>query len=305
MSNDPFVDYSQLLSHLLTDEGDLNDGVVSFLYHLFPGDLFVRAMSLLDSRDMFIYLFDKAQGTCKHSESTETEPDRDPSLSTSHNSEDRVVKKGLEQNQRDFTPETTEPLYLQTAVDRKLDANSVQNETTNSRESTAPPSTSNVSSGIEEKNMVEALYDPAHKIMNRLVVKQNNEQTSPICVDLERWFCSCEEFNAQFLQNVVNCTSAGPTDQSTLYSRAVQDLDTKHSPPRSDRFAQLPHNPTDQVQRYFRHEMAMCPHLLAFGILLQTSTRILAYFTHTNMTVYLITVQNLDEWLNLHLNVVD
>ncbi|CEP63053.1 Shu2p LALA0_S07e01354g [Lachancea lanzarotensis] len=310
MSNDPYVDYSQLLSHLLTEEGDLNDGVVSFLYHLFPGDLFVRAMSLLDSRDMFIYLFDDSRNACKHSESTETEPDRDfvASSSPSRGSENKLVKKSLEQDQKNHIPETTKTRAQQATGERKLDTDRDLNGVANtgiSRETSQKKC--NVSSGIQGKNMVDALYDddPAQRIVNRLVIKQNNDQTPPVCVDLNRWFCSCEEFNTQFLQNIIKPTNTDPPDQTTLYSRAVQDLNTDHVPQRSDRFAQLPHNPADHVQHYFRHEMAMCPHLLAFAILLQTSARVLSYFTDTNMTVYLITVHNLDEWLNLHLNVVD
>ncbi|AEY98960.1 FAGR140Cp [Eremothecium gossypii FDAG1] len=49
--------YSKLLRNLVTEDNVLNEVVVSFLYQLFPRDLFVRAFSLLESADMFIYVW--------------------------------------------------------------------------------------------------------------------------------------------------------------------------------------------------------------------------------------------------------
>ncbi|SCU99755.1 LANO_0F03488g1_1 [Lachancea nothofagi CBS 11611] len=256
MPDDHYVDYSQLLSQLLNDQFELNDTVISFLYHLFPGELFVKAMSLLDSNDMFIYVFDKAHAQCEHSESTETEPDGSGK-------------------------EAREP------QDAEADADA--NNFTNSFSS----------SHTDNTDLVSLLYKAPETVLYRLVVKPETAQGPPICVDLDHWFCSCEEYGSQFQQNFIRDTSENR--EPSIYSRAVTELNASASS-NSDRFAQLPlqHN----VQRYFRHELVLCPHLLAFAILLQTSSQVLTYFTQKNATVYLITVQHLDEWLKLHLNMI-
>ncbi|SCU78246.1 LADA_0A04654g1_1 [Lachancea dasiensis] len=264
MSEEHHIDYSQLLSQLLDEKGELNDTITSFLYHLFPEELFVRAMSLLDSNDMFIYVYDKLQTESKHIKSISTEPDE---------------------------PEAREAL----------------SGTSNEMLKTSEAAESRPDAGANSKDIAHLLYEGREAPLNRLIVKPETPESPPICVDLDHWFCSCEEYNCQFRSNLLNVPEqpAGPVDleESSLYSRAIVEHELKSQAPHSDRFAQVKSLHL-QFQRYFRHELAMCPHLLAFAILLQTSSAILMYFTHTNATVYLITVQNLDEWLKLHLNVI-
>ncbi|SCU83714.1 LAME_0C06260g1_1 [Lachancea meyersii CBS 8951] len=314
MSNDPFVDYSQLLAHLLTEQGELNDGVVSFLYHLFPGELFVRAMSLLDSRDMFIYMFERPHTSCRHSESTVTEPDQTTEMITVHSKRGQAPKKRPNESSEDLNSKvmishsqttTAQAREAEEELYRDKKDNSITPKTTNllCDQSNAAISAQQEPATSRKRDPIKALYDIPQTVVSRLVVKQDTPQSLPICVDLDRWFCSCDEYNAQFLENILQNADPDAQEHIPLYSRAIQELNPTTTPLRSDRFARLP-TLNNKFQRYFRHELAMCPHLLAFAILLQTSPRTLAYFTQINASVYLITVQNLDEWLNLHLNVV-
>lgn len=62
----------------------MDDTIASFLYYLFPRELFVRALSLIESCDMFIYLLDtdRCEKNRGHTSSVSTEADS-PSKSSS------------------------------------------------------------------------------------------------------------------------------------------------------------------------------------------------------------------------------
>lgn len=59
MSKD-VIEYSKLFAKLVNtnDDTKLDDTIASFLYYMFPRELFIRAISLLESSDMFIYILD-------------------------------------------------------------------------------------------------------------------------------------------------------------------------------------------------------------------------------------------------------
>ncbi|CAR30337.1 Suppressor of hydroxyurea sensitivity protein 2 [Lachancea thermotolerans] len=248
MVDEHYIDYSQLLAQLLDKDGELNETTVSFLYHLFPSDFFVRAMSLIDSNNMFIYVFERDETSAALTTSVGTEPDE--------------------------VETTTETL----------------------RTSPSPPvaSEQELGNAVQSSALINTLYEKPQSVLHRLIVKQEGPQSPPVCVDLRHWFCSCDEYNTLFEERMLT------DEEPSLYSKATTELRAGASI--TDSFASMP--PKGASRRYFRHDIIMCPHLLAFAILLQTTPELLTYFTHKAATVYLITIQNLDEWLKLHLNVV-
>ncbi|CUS21237.1 LAQU0S02e09164g1_1 [Lachancea quebecensis] len=248
MVDEHYIDYSQLLSQLLDKDGELNETTVSFLYHLFPSDFFVRAMSLIDSNNMFIYVFERDETSAALTTSICTEPD------------------------------------------------DVETATETSRGSPSPAAVSEQEQGnaVRSSSLINTLYEKPQSVLHRLIVKQEDPRSPPVCVDLHHWFCSCDEYNTLFKERMLI------DEEPSLYSKATTELRSGASV--TDRFASMPQKGTSR--RYFRHDVIMCPHLLAFAILLQTTPELLTYFTDKAATVYLITIQNLDEWLKLHLNVV-
>lgn len=243
-----YIDYSQLFSQLIDEEDEMNETVVSFLYHLFPNELFVRGISVLESGNMFIYVLEK-DGKELHSNSSSSTDNDAPSVSTA--------------------------------------------------EASKPSSTSLndifQSSHTKEKSLVEKLYTEPHSLTYRLIVKQEELKSPPIYVDLPHWFCSCDEFNELFKREMLE------NEEPSLYSQAVFELidESEHL---EDKFGLLA--PRSGHQRFFRHELVMCPHLLAFGLILETRPAMLRYFIEKRSQVFLITIQNVDEWLKLHLNIV-
>lgn len=221
MSDNTHINYSELLAELINDD-KLNDIIVSFLYHLFPNELFIRAFSLLESNDMFIYVFEDTS-----------------SIDT--------IK-------------------------------SIKSSTSNEED--------------ELCELVNKFYDPDSEslFIYRLIVRETNnlEEDKPIYVDLNHWFCSCEEYSQNFTDGLFS-----PDDLSCQFTK---ELD-QHT---SDRFAKWLKYP----QRFWNHEKLICIHLLAFGILLQTSVKVLRYFTITKLQVFLIRIHSSDEWLKLHLNII-
>ena len=158
MSDEHYIDYSQLLSQLLGENDELNETVVSFLYHLFPRELFIRAMSLIDSNNMFIYVFEKANSISKLTESASTE----------------------------------------------ADDGSCRSET--SVEQAPPPKTNDQQHAADgqSRSLVQTLYERPHTVLNRLIAKQEDPEAPPVCVDLEHWFCSCEEYNTTFKEQLLS-----------------------------------------------------------------------------------------------------
>lgn len=247
------IDYSQLLARLIQEEDDtlkLNDTILSFLYHMFPRELFVRAISLLESMDMFIYVLDEQNAKqCNKQEVT-----------TSVSTEDDA---STEEKQK-LSPG---PLTHQEIGSNNLDG------------------------------LIDSMYNKEQTSLYRLIVKQEDLSSPPIYVDLGHWFCSCKEFTCLFQEELYKQDSC----DSTLAEVLSFEIDTMDEPT-EDTFSRLPSE--DCCVRFFRHDQLMCPHLLAFGILLQTDVKILRYFTQIKSQVILLSVQNIDEWLKLQLNIV-
>ncbi|CCK69936.1 Shu2p KNAG_0D01850 [Huiozyma naganishii CBS 8797] len=211
------VSIIDLLSRFIGDGKDgeeLDGNVASFLYYLFPRELFVRALSLLESNDMFIYCYDSAEATS----------------------------------------ETLLSKFINTDF---LDLD----------------------------------------IMYRLIVKSGeNDSDVPISVDLAQWFCSCDDFSKLFT-DVGNENPEGSIQDVLL--KEIDDFDQFSD----DKFAQFDSHSLN-TQRYLQFEKVMCPHLLAFAILLLADGKNLRHFAALKRSVVLIPVGSIDEWLKLHINIV-
>lgn len=190
---------SRLFCELLDDNGQWNDTVVSFLHYMFPKELFVRALSLLESATVTIYV---------------------------------------------------------------LGGNG---------------------------NMVQQLYED--EVLCRLVV-DGNGAPRPILVDLAHWFCSCSEYTEAIIGHI----KLGTLDTTLTEIDDLQEFS-------DDKFAQVDAHSLSR-QRYAQYEQLLCPHLLAYSILLRSRPEILRHFANELSCVPIIAVHNMDEWLKLHINVV-
>ncbi|QLQ82079.1 hypothetical protein HG537_0G03340 [Torulaspora globosa] len=239
MKSDQTINYSRLFAQLIGKDGHMNDTIASFLYYLFPRELFVRALSLIESNDMFIYILDTTR---------------------------------CDRNRSDTSTDADSP-----------------SKPSSKRTDTVPTQTSTV---IETHPLVGMAYENGPDYLHRLIVKHANQ---PIFVDLQNWFCSCDEYTQLFAQE----TTPHPNDCVSLLVSDIDDLQDFSD----DKFAQLDAHSLCK-QRYFRHDKLICAHLLAYSILLRSSKNILSYFTTTRQLVPMIKVNNMDEWLKLHINLV-
>lgn len=212
------INHSKLFNQLINKNGQMNDAVASFLYYMFPRELFIRALSLIESSNMFIYVLV-------------------PTVAKDDNNE---------------------PLKF-----------------------------------LEVSDLVTSIYEDSE--LHRLIVKTNDENV-PIYVDLNNWMCSCQEYTDLML-NQLNHTGT-----ESLSSSLLKDIDDSQKF-QEDKFAQLDAHSLS-MQRYVHSEKLNCPHLLAYSILLRSSTRILLHFIEAGQ-ILLIQINNMDEWLKLHINVVE
>ncbi|AMD22225.1 HGL115Cp [Eremothecium sinecaudum] len=240
------LNYSKLLSSLINEDGTLNEVVTSFLYQLFPRDLFVRAFSLLESTDLLIYILDTEKKLSEKPPGGETQDTKD--------------HKNVENDQK-ASSASNSPHHI--------------------------PEANNLDS------LINACYEKDSTKIFRLIVQQANQDIAPFYVDLEKWFCSCDEYAGLLCEKL-----------RSEKSLAEQLINHKGSIPseNQDDFAKI-RLQSDSV--IARHDKIMCPHLLAFAILLQTSQSVLRYFTKgPTPGVFIFTVAEIDDWLKLHLNVV-
>ncbi|GAV52473.1 hypothetical protein ZYGR_0AG04640 [Zygosaccharomyces rouxii] len=212
------INHSKLFGQLINKNGQMNDTVASFLYYMFPRELFIRALSLIESCNMFIYV---------------------------------------------LVPS---------------DVNSDTNQ---------------LSSFLEVPDLVNSIYDDSE--LHRLIVKPNDDDI-PIYVDLNNWMCSCQEYTDLMLEQLNHMESR------SLSSSLLKDVNDSQMF-QEDRFAQLDAHSLS-MQRYVHSEKLNCPHLLAYSILLRSSTRTLLHFLERGQ-ILLIQINNMDEWLKLHINVVE
>ncbi|EHN03180.1 Shu2p [Saccharomyces cerevisiae x Saccharomyces kudriavzevii VIN7] len=223
MSRD-VIEYSKLFAKLVdqNDDTKLDDVIAAFLYYMFPRELFIRAISLLESSDMFIYILDKL-----------------------HEEENKVSRS---------------------LVDMLID-----------------------------EFYTDSLDSP---LEYRLIVKDTNDGAPPILVDIAHWFCSCEEY-CKHLHETLEKTD----EKEELHDLLINEVDD-HLQFSDDKFAQLdPHSLCKQW--YFKFDKICCSHLLAFSILLKSSITVLRFFTDSSNKVFVISIDDIDEWLNLHINIVE
>ena len=267
--DDKEINYSQLFSQLITRDNELNDKMLTFIYYLFPRDLFIRALSLLESNDMMIYVLnEKAEETGAPVEAARS---------------DTVVDaQKVSATSTDISEKT-------------LDSTDTSDETP------APPTTNEVLGEAETAVLtafLRRIFDnDDYQLMYRFLVKSSSgDKEPPIYVDLNNWNCSCREYCEQFDMAIAKDNSAPIAD---LLTQDIDDLDKF----KEDRLGQLDAHSFSR-QRFFRHDKVMCPHLLAYSILLRSSFDVLKYFVFTKSSVLIIRVNSIDEWLRLHINIV-
>lgn len=236
----------------------MDDTMASFLYYLFPRELFIRALSLLESNDMFIYTFQPDSSLpLKESSTTKTFDDKDAVTKTSS----------------DLTSSS------KTDPDNERDSNEAEGKKEKEKE-------------IEE--LVNDVYNEEDQFLHRLIVKPENTHSPPISVDLLNWFCSCSEFNELFHEELKK-----GEELSNCLIKEIDDM----SEFSNDKFSQLDAHSLSR-QKYFKFDKCLCHHLLAYSIILRSSPDILRYFTLKNCSVFHLRIDNLDEWLKLHINIV-
>lgn len=258
------INFTELFAELIDSKGELNDSISTFLYYMFPRDLFIRALSLLESNDMMIYAFDNNEESnlsTHNSTSTETAGSVDTSIHITNTINDNSPKKKSLNN--DIT-------------DYEESGNKYKNETF--------------------EKLLRNVYDDDYQLLYRLIVKSSEESTLPVYVDLKNWTCSCNEFCELFEKEINSQPDKSIED---LLLNDIDDIDKFND----DKFGQLDAFSFSK-QRYFKFDKVICPHLLAYSILLESSLSIVQHFVITKSNVLLIRINNIDEWLKLHINIV-
>lgn len=246
----------------------MDETISSFLYYLFPRDLFIRALSLLESNDMFIYVLKKdSRGenkalTCTDNNNNNTNNDND------------IQNKLIENFYR-------HSLYELSFLFRLI-----------------------------VKNQIEFMHDNnTNKKSNSINNNSNNNNTqeSLIYVDILHWSCSCDEYSSELLKQMDYKENFEEDDDVDIVPSNIKDyllieIDDleKFS---TDRFCQLDSFSLSK-QRYFKYNKVMCAHLLAYAILLTSNENVLKFFIQQERTVYLLSINNINEWLKLHINII-
>lgn len=218
---------------------------------MFPRDLFIRALSLLESNDMMIYILDNDNSQDTTAKRTETLADE--SMSKSEINE----------------------------IDTKVRAKTINTET---------------NSELQYMNdTLRSIYkDDDSKLIYRLIVESND--TAPIYVDLKNWTCSCNEYCELFHDSI------SLNRKESIQNELITEIDDIEEF-KDDHFAQLDIHSFSR-QYYFQFDKVICPHLLAYSILLRSSLTVLEHFVIRKSNVLLIRINNIDEWLKLHINII-
>ncbi|KAK5781519.1 hypothetical protein RI543_001067 [Arxiozyma heterogenica] len=248
------LNISELFDKLITFNKGINKYVLdetisSFLYYLFPRDLFIRALSLLESNDMFIYVLEKdIRGENKSLTCTDN--------NNNDNNDNDIQNKLIENFYRHSLHELS---FLFRLI---------------------------------VKNQIEFIHD------NNTNKKSNN---------ILHWSCSCDEYSSELLKQMDYKENFEEEDDVDIVPSSIKDyllieIDDleKFS---TDRFCQLDSFSLSK-QRYFKYNKVMCPHLLAYAILLTSNENVLKFFIQQERTVYLLSINNINEWLKLHINII-
>lgn len=243
------INISELFEKLITFNKEENKYVMdeiisSFLYYLFPRDLFIRALSLLESNNMFIYVLEKGKGKEKENNT----------ITDDCNIQNRLIENFYKDS-------------------------------------------------LHELNFLFRLI-----VKNQLETQQNKSQESLIYVDILHWSCSCNEYCLEILKQIESKEEEDdddddidiiPNDIRNHLLIEIDDLE-KFS---KDKFCQLD-SFSFSKQRYFKYNKVMCPHLLAYSILLISKESVLRFFIQQKKTVLLLPIDNINEWLRLHTNII-
>ncbi|CAB4256577.1 similar to Saccharomyces cerevisiae YDR078C SHU2 Protein involved in a Rad51p- [Maudiozyma barnettii] len=275
---DKTVNYSELFSQLLDNEGNFNNSMLTFLYYMFPRDLFIRALSLLESNDMMIYILEEA---INNDNSVIAEAQRTATLADESNSAKNTITS--------------------------------TNTTEDDKQGAVPPLNATipiVTDSLGENNPGEIEYmngllkdiynDDDYQLLYRLIVKSDNEP--PIYVDLKDWTCSCSEYCELFSHEIFSNEGEKKDVDSAIQDLLVTEIDDIEEF-KDDRIGQLDAHSFSK-QQYFKIDKIMCSHLLAYSILLRSSMDILKYFVQKKSNVLLFRITNIDEWLKLHINII-
>jgi len=203
------INYSEILGQLVhKGKSEINADILAFCFNLFDSETFIKAISLLETNNVFIYI---------------------------------------------YTPNDS----------------------------------------VAREDITNYFYEEQRIVLQRIIVKEESEEDKIIYVDLNNWFCSCDEFNCEFQNNIQNLSS--------LIEKKLSDetlsSNTHHT--QIDKFAKI-----KDSENFNSTCKVMCSHLLAASILLQSSPSVFDHFTKTIQTCYIIKVTSIDEWLRLQCNIV-
>lgn len=264
--NENRINYSELFRKLLKQDGEMDDTMSSFLYYLFPRDLFIRALSLIDSNNMFIYILDRnCEENLAKAEHFKTIADESSNLTEGDEAGERVSEAAVSDEAsagNDANASSISPKILS----EKLDA------------------------------MIRQFCSDEFSQMYRLIVKTDTVEEPPVYVDIEKWSCSCDEFNDVMLAEI---NKEPDTDIQSYLIKEIDDLTEFNE----DKYGQLDAYSLSK-QKYFRTDKVMCAHLLAFSIVTSMDEINLRQFVMEKSKVYMIPINNIDEWLKLHINIV-
>ncbi|CCD22516.1 Shu2p NDAI_0A03590 [Naumovozyma dairenensis CBS 421] len=301
MSSDNYkeLNYSELFKNLIIpreqstkkpsenktvrEDGDedamiINDNIITFLYYLFPRELFIKALSLIESNDMFIYVL-----LPNHI---------DPSMENNKDKNNTYITKTF-----DDKADKDNMASRSKTID-----NNDADDTVEKTKSNEPTRTS-----IDSIKLIDMLYDEDNddddSLIYELIIKSSNDRIPPITTTLKNWNCSCVEFTEHFRKGMMMKNNID--EEMKLIDRFIKIIDdpTKFS---NDIFAKIDKFSLSK-QYYFdliKNKGIICPHLLAYSILLKSSKQVLKYFILNKADVILIPITNMDEWLKLHINII-
>ncbi|CAL9728712.1 suppressor of hydroxyurea sensitivity protein 2 [Monosporozyma unispora] len=267
------INISELLGKLIkfdSKEGNyvMDETISSFLYYMFPRDLFIRALSLLESHDMFIYVLEVEYSPI--AEHMPTLKDNESSSST---------------------------------IRRESSASNTTDKGTSTREVDLPLQTNLIGKFYQESLYeLDFLFKLIVKNQSELVDTANPSSNSLIYVDILHWTCSCQEFTEEISKQIECHQKSNTTSKPAIKDFVLTEVDDidKFS---NDKFCQLDSYSLSK-QRYFKYDKVMCPHLLAYAILLVSNKDVLTYFTQQEKNVLLLSINSINEWLKLHINII-
>ncbi|CDO94142.1 unnamed protein product [Kluyveromyces dobzhanskii CBS 2104] len=148
--------------------------------------------------------------------------------------------------------------------------------------------------------LANLLYDDLTRtsILHRIIVQSVEGEVSkhPTYVDVATWFCSCDDYTRCFKSLVSDRDVESARLENTS---CLEEMFERYSEETEDSFGKV------NSHMHVNTSKVICQHLLAAAILLQTSLKVLKFFTSVKQSVSIFSVNNKDDWLKLHLNIID